>query len=227
MTAQTGTGKSGNKYNYYSCNRKRYDHACDKKNEPQSALEEFVIEAVRSELMNDQVVDWIVDGYGKAVAVARNDSKKDALQEELASINMEIENFLKAIGAGVFNEFTQQRMEELRLARKDVEEALRLEDAAGRLPPPEDVGAWLYSIRDGNWDDRDFIKEIIRVFVRAIYVFDDKISIHYNYGTEADLSYTGLTNDPGEDSSEGEVFASSPDRGTNKNPVVSRLNSDK
>ena len=215
MTAQTGTSKTGRKFNYYSCNRKRYDHACDKKNEPQAALETFVIEAVRAELMNDQLIDWIVDGYGKAVAIVRNDSKKDALQSELSAVNKEIENFLKAIGAGVFNEFTQARMEELRDTRKDLEEAIRLEDAAARLPSPEDVGGWLYSIRAGDWTDRKFIKEVIRIFVRAVYVFDDKITIHYNYGTDTDLEYRGLTDDPGDDSPDGEVFAESPQWGTN------------
>lgn len=210
MTAQTGTSKTGKKFNYYSCNRKRYDHACDKKNEPQAALETFVIEAVRAELMDDHTVDWIVDGYEKAVAIVRNDSKKDSLQEELAAVNKEIDNFLKAIGAGVFNEFTQQRMEELRISRKDIEEAIRLEDAATRLPSPEDVGGWLYSIREGDWSDRKFVKEIIRIFVRAVYIFDDKITIHYNYGTDADLEYEGLPEDPEGDDSDGEVFSKSP-----------------
>lgn len=215
MSAQTGTGKSGKKFNYYSCNRRRYDHACDKKNEPQAALETFVIEAVRSELMDDDLIDWIVAGYEKAVAIVRNDSKKDALQDELSAVNKELDNFLNAIGAGIFNEFTQQRMEELRDARKDLEEAIRLEDAANRLPAPEDVGGWLYSIRNGDWTDRAFIKEVIRIFVRAIYVFDDKITIHYNYGTDADLDYTGLSSDADNSGSSADVFAESPQWGTN------------
>ena len=215
MTAQTGTSKTGKKHDYYACNRRRYDRACDKRNEPKEALETFVIEAVRSELLDDRIIDWIVDGYGKAVAIVRNDTKKDALQEELGAVNKEIENFLKAIGAGVFNEFTQARMEELRDTRKDLEEAIRLEEAATRLPSPEDVGGWLYSIRAGDWTDRQFLKEVIRIFVRAVYVFDDKVTIHYNYGTDADLEYRGLTDDPGGDSSEGEVFAESPEWGTN------------
>ena len=214
MTSQTGTGKSGRKFNYYSCNRKRYDHACDKKNEPQAPLEKFVIEAIRAELMDDHIVDWIVDGYSKAFAQVRNDTKKEALQQELLAINSEIDNFLKAIGAGIFNEFTQQRMEELRDARKDIEEAIRLEDAAVRLPEPADVGAWLYTIRDGDWTDRDFLKEIIRIFVRAVYVFDDKITIHYNYGTNIDLTYSGLSPELNSDFPSGEVFSSSPDWGT-------------
>ena len=214
MTAQTGTSKTGKKFNYYACNRKRYDHACDKKNEPQAPLEEFVIEAVRAELMNDALLDWIVAGYEKAVALVRNDTKKEALQEELSEVNKQIDNFLKAIGAGVFNELTQQRMEELRDTRKDLEEAIRLEEATGRLPTPEDVGAYFYAIRAGDWTDRKFLKELVRVFVRAVYVFDDKITIHYNYGTEADLDYNGLEEEA-DSKSEGEVFSKSPERGTN------------
>ena len=215
MTAQTGTGRSGKKFDYYACNRKRYDHACDKKNEPKAPLEDFVIGAVRAELMEDKLVDWIVAGYARSVAMVRNDTKKDALQQELSEVNKEIGNFLKAIGAGVFNEFTQQRMEELRSTRKDLEEAIRLEEAAVRLPAPEDVGSWLYSIREGDWNDRKFLKEVIRTFIRAVYVFDDKITIHYNYGTEADLEYTGLAEESADSNSGGDVFASSPESPSN------------
>ena len=204
MTAQTGTGKSGAKYNYYACHRKKYGNSCDKKNEPQAALETFVVEAARAELMNDELIDWIMDGYRKAVLSIRNDSKKESLQADLDTVNQEINNFLKAIGAGIFNEFTQQRMEELRETRKDLEEAIRLEDAAVQMPEPEDVGGWLYSIRDGDWTDRKFLKELIRVFVRAVYVFDDKITIQYNYGTDAEFAYGQLT---GEGEPGAEVFA--------------------
>ncbi len=223
MTAQTGTGRSGKKFNYYSCNRKRYDHACNKKNEPQAPLESFVIEAVRAELTDDKIIENIVDGYRKAIAMVRNDSKKDTLQDELSAVNKEIENFLKAIGAGVFNEFTQQRMEELRDTRKELEEAIRLEDAATRLPPPKKVGGWLCSIRDGDWTDRKFVKELIRIFVRAVYVFDDKITIHYNYGTEEDLEYTGLAEETDDGNPEAEVFSKSPDRCTKSKRPAERL----
>ena len=171
MTAQTGTGKSGQKFHYYACNRKRYDKACDKKNEPQKPLEAFVIEAVKAELMDDNLVAWIVDGYRRATESIRSDRKKETLQGELAAVNTEIENFLKAIGAGVFNEFTQQRMEELRDARNEIEEAIRLEDVADRLPAPEEVSGWLFSLRDGDWTDRSFVRNVISVFVRAVYVF--------------------------------------------------------
>lgn len=211
MSAMAGTSKSGKKFTYYACSRRRYDHTCDKKHEPQEALDDYVIEAVRSEIMDDRRVDWIVDGYTKAVAIVRNDTKKDALQEELDAVNKEIGNFLKAIGAGIFNEFTQQRMDELRDTRKDLEEAIRLEEAASRLPSPEDVGGWLYSLRSGDWTDRQFLKEVVRVFVRAVYVFDDKITIHYNYGTDADLEYSGLSEDSGANDSSGDVFASAPE----------------
>jgi len=214
MTAQTGTGKSGQKFNYYACNRKRYDKACDKKNEPQKPLEAFVIEAVKAELMDDNLVAWIVDGYRRATESIRSDRKKETLQGELAAVNTEIENFLKAIGAGVFNEFTQQRMEELRDARNEIEEAIRLEDVADRLPAPEEVSGWLFSLRDGDWTDRSFVRNVISVFVRAVYVFDEKITIHYNYGTDIDLDYPGLSESSGDDPPGGAVFSSSPECST-------------
>lgn len=214
MSAQTGTGKSGRKFNYYSCNRRRYERACDKKNEPQKSLEAFVIEAIRSELMDDRLIKWIVEGYTKAVAAVKADTKRESLQADLDAVNKEIGNFLKAIGAGIYNDLTQQRMEELSDARRDLEEAIRLEDAVPKLPSPEEVGGWLCSIRDGDWSDRSFIREVIRIFVRAVYVFDEKITIHYNYETSTDLIYAQQIPESSDDAPPGEVFSIRPEWST-------------
>ena len=43
-------------------------------------------------------------------------------------------------------------------------------------------------LRSGDLDDRRYMKELIRTFVRAVYVYDDKLRILFNYGKEMDFS---------------------------------------
>lgn len=184
MGAQCGTGKSGKKFDYYMCNRRRYDHACNKDNVPKDRLERAVAEAIKSELMDDGFIDAVVSGYERSIATMRNDQKKEELQAELADVNTRLENILKAIEAGIFNEHTQERMTELTETRKDIEEAIRLEDAVNDFPTPEEVRFNLLELRSGDLDDREYMKELIRSFVRAVYVYDDQLRIQFHYGRE-------------------------------------------
>ncbi|MBQ1788909.1 MAG: recombinase family protein [Oscillospiraceae bacterium] len=107
MSALSGTGKSGKKFMYYTCNRRRYEHACEKKNVPKDVIEKQVLEYIRSQLMNDEFIDWVVAGYDKVVAEIRADSERLQLDAELKDVNRRIKNMLQTIEMGVINEATQ------------------------------------------------------------------------------------------------------------------------
>ena len=178
---------TGHKFNYYCCNRRRYDHACDKKNVPQVKIEAPVTNFVKAELMNDELIEWIVSRYQDAAAQIRDDTKKLALQSELEDVNMRLSNILKAIEAGIFNDTTQQRMTELSAARKDLEQAIRLEEAANHLPTPDEVRFWLHELRSGDLEDRLYQRRLIMTFIKAVFVYDDRLRIQFNYGTESKI----------------------------------------
>lgn len=182
MGAQCGTSKSGVKFDYYMCNRRRYEHSCDKSNVPKLRLESAVESVVKSELLNDDFIDWLIRQYDEAAAELRDDSKKLALQAELEDVNTRLGNILKAIEAGIYNETTQARMTELSTRRKELERAIRAEDAANTIPSADEVRFALYELRSGDLDDRLYMRELIHSFVRAVYVYDDKLKILFNYG---------------------------------------------
>lgn len=197
MGAQCGTGKGGRKFNYYMCNRRRYDHACDKENVPKDRLERAVAEAIKAELLDDDLIDWIVAGYDRALAQARAESKSDSLKADLADVNARLENILAAIEAGIFNEHTQQRMNELTATRKDLEQAIKLEELANHFPTPEEVRFDLLELRAGDLDDREYMKGLIHTFVKAVYVYDDHLKLYFNYGKARNISATPQKDAPG------------------------------
>ena len=184
MTAHCGTSCTGTVYHYYSCNRRRYDHACDKKNVPQERIEKAVTDFIKKDLLEDTLIDWIVSGYSAAASNIRDDTKKAALTAELEDVNTRLSNILKAIEAGIFNSTTQARMEELTTARKNLEQAIRLEDLANKLPSPEEVRFWLHELRSGNLEDRLYLRRLIMTFVKAVYAYDDRLRIQFNYGKD-------------------------------------------
>lgn len=201
MGALAGTSRNGTKHCYYACNTRRYEHTCDKQHVPKEELELKVAESIREELHREGVIDGIVENYEKVQELAKEESKVNSLQADLDAVNKSLDNIMKAVEAGLFNEVTKARMDELIETRKDIEEAMRLEKAAIDIATPEEVRNWLERLRDGDIEKPEYIKELIRVFVKAVYVYDDKLTIQYHYGAEVTvkLPYGG----------KGEVFANS------------------
>ena len=214
MGALAGTSRNGTKHCYYACNTRRYEHTCDKQHVPKEELELKVAESIREELHREGVIDGIVENYEKVQELAKEESKVNSLQADLDAVNKSLDNIMKAVEAGLFNEVTKARMDELIETRKDIEEAMRLEKAAIDIATPEEVRNWLERLRDGDIEKPEYIKELIRVFVKAVYVYDDKLTIQYHYGAEVTvkLPYGG----------KGEVFANSSPIST-KTPEISSI----
>lgn len=184
MGALAGTSRNGTKHCYYACNTRRYEHTCDKQHVPKDDLERLVAESIKDELHRPGVIDGIVSQYEHVLEVIKEESKVNTLQADLDAVNKSLDNIMKAVEAGLFNEVTKARMDELIETRKDIEEAMRLEKAAAEIATPEEVRNWLERLRDGDIEKPEYIKELIRVFVRAVYVYDDKLTIQYHYGAE-------------------------------------------
>lgn len=184
MGAQCGTARDGTKRDYYMCNRRRYNHACDKRTVPKAALERAVVDCVRSELMDDKFVDWVMSGYSAALQEAQDTTRIDSLQQELDACNAKLQNILNAIEAGIFNEHTQERMNELTEQRNSLEADLAAERIAFQFPTPEDMKFDLLELRNSDFNDPECMRELIKTFVKAVYVYDDKLRIQFNYGKE-------------------------------------------
>lgn len=184
MTGLSGTGKSGAKFYYYVCNGKHYNHSCDKKNVPRDDLEYSVAEAVREHLKDQELIEWILAGYEKVIKQIKEESKVSTLEAQLAEINTTIDNLMKAIEQGLYNEVVIQRMNDLAAAKKDIEQAIAIEAEALNTYSVEALRTFLYGFRDSDLSSPESIQAIIQTFVQAVYVYDDHLKIRYNYGKE-------------------------------------------
>lgn len=211
MIALAGRGKSGQKFCYYACSKRRRGEGCKKAHVRKETIEKAVVNALRETLSQSGFVDWVLTGYEKVIEAAKADTKLNLLQEELAGVNAALDNIMKAIEAGIINEMTKARMDELIQSRKDIQEAIRLEESAGDIPDKEQVAGWLQGLISGDFEDPEYMKQLIRVFVSAVYVYDDHFRLRFNYGDDADITIPAQDTDP-------EVFAESKIRGTTYDP---------
>ena len=184
MIALAGTSKTGAKHCYYACQKRRREHGCDKANVPKERIERAVVEAVLEKLQEDGFVDWVLSGYERVIQAAKEDTKIQLLQSQLDGVNKALDNIMKAIEAGIINELTKGRMDDLINSKKEIEEAIRLEELVSTEYSIDQVRAWLQGLMSGDLDDPEYVKQLIKVFVSAVYVFDDHLDLRLNYGAD-------------------------------------------
>lgn len=181
MIGCSGTGKSGAKYFYYACQKKRTKKVCDKKNVGKTLIEEKITMAVREYLLDDDVISWIVDGYRAFLDAHRRDSALVSMQEELVEVEKGIKNIVAAIEQGIFTASTRERLLELEGEKQSLQASIAVTEATLEEVPRERIEFWLQSFRKGEVKSKAYQAKLIDSFVQAVYLYDDSIRIVCNY----------------------------------------------
>ena len=181
MVGICGTSRNGDRHYYYLCQGK-HQHKCDKKNERKERIEQFVINWVKAFIMDDETIDWLIDGYHEFMETLRGQSEITAMQRELSDAEKAIANLMKAIEMGIITDTTKARMMELEETKKDLERSIRIESALLQEIDPERLRFTIEDYRNNNLDSREYQKELISTFIKAIYVYDDHLKIVLNRG---------------------------------------------
>ena len=146
------------------------------------------MDLTRACLSRADVTDWLVSGYIELKKQAQETSDVPVMEEELSSRKKALDNIMKAIEAGIFNETTSARMQELETEIHDLERSIALGKAMVEEPVDgERMRFYLEKLRNGTPDNQAYRKELLRTMVKAIRLWDDRIEIEYNFtGTDGD-----------------------------------------
>ena len=104
-----------------------------------------------------------------------------ALKNQLKDTRKSIENIVDAIQNGMFHPSMKQRMDELEAAREQLEISIAQEEMQKPMLTKEQVIFWISRFKNGNVNDMAFRQRLIDTFVNAIYLYDDRIVLTYNY----------------------------------------------
>lgn len=132
------------------------------------------------------------NALGKAIRKARGDLS-------LAEIQVSIKNIMTAIEKGIITESTKTRLTELEDEKRNVEIEIAKESIARRIISREQIIYWISSFKDGDITSEKYRQQLIDTFVHAVFVYDDKIVITYNYSGEnntATISDLDLSSPP-------------------------------
>lgn len=186
MGGSWGTGKNGTRHSYYQCNgRKTKKGSCMKKPERKNRLERLVVDSVINNILNNsEVVNFIIDRCMVIQEREVDTSPADGLRRELAEAEKGLKNIMAAIEAGIITASTKDRLVEL----EERCAALKQGIAAAEIVPPKLSRDQLLFIfekyRGRSVDDQAFVFDVIDTFVHAVYVYDDKATIVFNYSDD-------------------------------------------
>lgn len=183
MVGECGTGKSGTKYLYYNCLEKKKDRVCRKKAVRKAWIEDLVMEKAQSIVMSDMIIDYITEKtYLYYTEQNTETSYTDSLHEELKQVETATANLVRAMEAGIFNSATKTRMDELEQQRDALNAALADAELISGLRLTQDhIKFFLVQFRDLNFSEPESQRRIIDIFVNAVFVYDDKVTITFNY----------------------------------------------
>ena len=180
LCGESGKSRNGTVHHYYKCvsvKKKRTD--CKKKPVRKQWLEDLVVNEVMKVVMDDKAVEAIV-----SMVMDLQDKENTSLplyEQQLQEAQRGIDNLLNAIQQGILTKSTKARLEELEAMKEDLEIKIANEKIAKPRISPEFVTFWLHKFRKLDVCQQSHRKMLIDAFVNAIYLYDDKMVITFNY----------------------------------------------
>lgn len=180
MVGESGTsGTKGKLHTYYKCASAKHKKGCKKKSVRKQWIEDIVVNATMEVIMDDAVVEYITDLVMELQR--RENVDLPRFKEQLDETEKAIANMLNAIQQGIFNKSTKGRLDELEAVKSDLEVKILQEEMQRPLLKREQITFWIHRFRKLDITKPEQRQRLIDSFVNAIYLYDDKLVITFNY----------------------------------------------
>ena len=180
MTGDGGTGKSGRVYNYYTCNGHRR-HKCDKKRVGKEWIEELVLSKLTEIVATDGFIETVADKVVEFQSKAKDDRRLKSLERKQKEVEKATNNLMRAIEAGIVTPTTKSRLVELEAEHERLTRSIAEELIQDATLERDQIVWFLERFRDGNIDDEAFRAFLVDTFLNAVYLYDDKLVLVFNY----------------------------------------------
>lgn len=192
----SGTSKQGKIHYYYACLNHR-KHKCEKKNVNKAKIETIVIyilqELIQDGALRIMIAQKCYDYYKEQNA--DSGIYVESIKQRIAEVDKKLNNIMKAIEAGIFNDTTNQRMKDLEYEKGLLQDELVAEELRQKYELKfEDIVRYLDTLMNQS-DDIVSQKKLLDTLVNMIYIYDDKVIINFNYSKDKkEIEYDELEN---------------------------------
>ena len=184
MFGESGVSHTGKMYTYYKCAAAKKKKTCDKKAVRKQWLEDLVVNEIMKLVEDDASMNAII----ARVMELQNQESTDLpiYEKQLKETEVGITNMLNAIQMGILTSSTKERLEALEDQRKELQARIAEERLAKPKMKEEFVRFWLLRFRKLDMTQPEQRQALVDTFINAIYLYDDKVLITFNYkeGTE-------------------------------------------
>ena len=115
----------------------------------------------------------------------REDTALPLLRRELEETEKGLKNIADAIQQGIITNTTKQRLEELEALKSEIEIKILQTELQQTILTEEKIIFWINRFKGGDIADKAYQRAIIDIFVNAIYLYDDKIVLTYNFKSDS------------------------------------------
>lgn len=184
MQGISGTGKSGDKWYYYYCSKRRTRvKTCDKQQVSRDKLEKLVVDMTISHILKEEVLSELSKKVYAAQERQNNTDEQIALYEKKLSENKKsIANILKAIESGATTQILLDRLQQLENEQTVIQGELAYLKR-NELTFNEDQILFMlmqYIEPFEGETTQEYHKRIITCFVAEVYLYNDRILIYFN-----------------------------------------------
>ncbi len=179
MVGESGTSHTGTVYHYYKCVTAKKKKGCKKKSVPKDWIEDLVVYHTMQMLMDDALMENLIDYiFGLQ---QQESTQLPLLKKQLADAEKKIKNILNAIEEGIFTSSTKQRLDELEEWKSQLEISIAKEELQKECYTRENLSCFIYRFRKLDLTEQRGRQILIDSFVNAVYVFDDRVILTFNY----------------------------------------------
>ena len=185
MTGDSGTSKTGEVHNYYTCSTRKRFRTCDKKSLKKEFIEQIVAEDAMA-FLSPEKIEMLAD---MAIKQNQEDLENDeiipALRAEILDLDKSIANLLKLVEKGAESDTLATRLNDLEKQKRDCERRLIAAEDEYIILEREHIIWWLSKFLEGDIQDEEFRRQLIDLLVNSVTVWDEpdgwyKITTVYN-----------------------------------------------
>ena len=180
LCGESGTSRTGKVHHYYKCvSVKKKRTECHKKPVRKEWIEDLVVGETMKMVMDDKAIEAIVSMLMDLQD--RDNVNVPLYEQQIREADTAISNLLNAIQQGILTRSTKERLEELENRRDELENRLACEKLAKPKVSAEFMTFWLHRFRKLDVRQQSHRKMLIDTFINAIFLYDDKMVITFNY----------------------------------------------
>ena len=178
----SGTSKSGRTHFYYACSNHR-KKCCSLKNKRKDDLEDVVLYILRQ--IASEPANRLILAQHCYEAYKHSHEDRSAytasVEAQMRETQNKLDNLLHAIEAGIITETTKARMTELEETKARLRDTLTAEQQRRMYDLTlHDITKWLEMFA-GNPDNAIQREEMLRDYVKQIFVYDDRLLVLFRY----------------------------------------------